>query len=278
MRLRQFAAVIPFALVLSSPAEVLSKGGKLIFALERRSHLSITTSLEEGVLTVYGTSGRDRIYVEVLENGVTVKDAGAVVYSTPPGSTDITREIGLVVNANSGADRILVYSYQASFITLVYGQSGHDRITLRSYHGPGGRISGGPGDDTMASDTQLTDSDQGAELHGKQGNDTIVANSGSGAQGSLVFGGSGDDDITVISKSLAASGNASHGDSGSDTIRGGDLADDLFADGDDDVIFGGGGDDWLLGGLGRDQIDGGAGTDRADDDTSDTVLNVETFT
>jgi Ca2+-binding RTX toxin-like protein len=247
----------------------------MLHALERRAYLAVTTDLTAGLLTVFGTSGVDDIHIDVLQNGVTVKDKGNVIFSTPLNSLDVFA--GILVNAKSGADTVFVNSNEAGFITTVCGQSGNDELTILSFHGKGGVVYGGPGSDTIVTDTEITGSGVGAQIYGNAGDDKITSTSGAGGSGSSIDGGAGDDDITVISQQLAASGNTVHGSSGDDVIRGGDLADNLFGGPGKDHLYGNGGDDALDGGAGRDFVDGGAGKDSAINSRFDSYANIETL-
>jgi Ca2+-binding RTX toxin-like protein len=247
----------------------------MLAALESRVHLAVTTSLNSGVLTVLGTSGHDEISIDVLQGGVAVKDAGNVIFSTPINSLDV--HAGIVVKARSGRDTVLVNSNEAIFRTTVMGQSGHDRLTILSFHGRGGVIFGGPGSDTITTDTQITGSPEGAQVFGNAGNDRIICTNGSGAAGSSIDGGAGNDQITVVSQEFAAGGSTARGSSGNDIIRGGNLADHLFGGAGRDHLFGGAGADSLNGGAGRDTVDGGADSDTAINSKQDTFIDVETL-
>jgi Ca2+-binding RTX toxin-like protein len=247
----------------------------MLHALEHRVLLAVTTNLTDGLLTVFGTSGHDDINIDILQNGVTVKDAGNVIFSTPINSLDV--HAGILVKAKSGADTVFVNSNEAGFITTVLGQSGSDTLTILSFHGRGGVVYGGPGADTIVTDTQITGSGIGAQIFGNAGNDKITSTSGSGAGGSNIDGGAGNDDITVVSQDFAASGNTVRGSSGDDVIRGGAIADNLFGGAGKDQLFGNAGNDSLDGGTGKDAIDGGADSDTAVNSKQDTFLNVETL-
>lgn len=117
---------------------------------------------------------------------------------------------------------------------LIEGDGGNDSI----FGGTGrDNVFAGSGDDWIHA--------EGGILRGGPGNDSIVANSGSGL---LINGGSGRDSIS--------------GNIGNDTLLGGPGPDLLSGWSGDDVVDGGGGDDTLHGGSGNDVLLGRAGDDQ----------------
>lgn len=167
---------------------------------------------------------------------------------------------GLVADAGSGDDRVVVFAQAADISVNLHGGSGNDVILLNEDASEGGangfgsahnRISGGDGNDSV----QIAISgvyDLDATVSGGRGNDTIsLAASGEsfGEEShyrSALFGNDGDDILTVA---LAGSGSALtyhsllDGGAGNDTLVGSAVA------------------DTLVGGAGADQMTGGAGDD-----------------
>lgn len=149
-------------------------------------------------------------------------------------------------------------------------------------------VGGGLGIDTLISIENLTGGafndhltgDANANvLFGDAGNDTLSG----GAGNDILIGGAGDDNLNggdgsdtadytgatsglTISLSIT-SAQAVGGGLGSDTLsqienlQGGDFADTLMGDGNDNILVGGKGDDTLTGGAGNDQLTGGEGID-----------------
>jgi Ca2+-binding RTX toxin-like protein len=254
--------------------------------LERRTLLAgVTTSVTAGVLTVRGTAHSDDIEIDLLQQGVTVRDAGVVVYSTPVFSPTPEVFAGLVVQARGGSDRVLVNSNEVIYQTTVLGHSGKDHLTILSFHGKGGVVRGGSGNDTIRSEHELGAFDTAAEVFGGPGRDTIDVTAGAGAPGADVHGGSGDDSISTRTLAFSTGRTTVHGGAGDDVLRAlGDptqplfgSADLLFGDAGRDRLFAGLGDDTLDGGTGADVIDGEGGTDTAFEQKKDTFLNVEVF-
>ncbi|MDX8035525.1 calcium-binding protein [Lentzea sp. BCCO 10_0856] len=146
-------------------------------------------------------------------------------------------------NANDGAanerDNI------ASDVTRVVGGSGNDVIDLSAGLGQT-TVDGGPGNDTLAANTNLA---------GGAGDDTlrlVVGGSGS------LFGGDGNDRVFGGPFSDNISGG-----NGNDRLSGGDGNDALFGGEGDDLITGEAGPDFLFGEAGNDELIGGLGNDGA---------------
>ncbi|HEY7087746.1 MAG TPA: hypothetical protein VH518_06620 [Tepidisphaeraceae bacterium] len=248
----------------------------MIQTLEPRLFLSgVTTNLTAGLLTVRGSAHSDNIDIAVLDNGVTVKDRGVVIFSTPIFSTDVFA--GIVVDARGGNDIVTMNVNETPFRTEIHGGKGNDNLEILSFHGQGGIVYGGCGDDTIHTDTEITGSSIGAKIFGGSGRDTITATNGGGGAGSSVDGGSGNDRITINNpgNDFTGGGSTVHGAGGNDVIHGGNLADQLFGDAGKDHLFGGKGDDTMDGGAGKDALDGEDGNDTAVNSGQDTFTNVE---
>jgi Ca2+-binding RTX toxin-like protein len=172
----------------------------MIEGLESRQLLSAT--LVNGVLTVTGTGGADRIKIErssssslrVEENGRRRNFSYAAVQS-------------VVVNSLAGGDRIELEHDGSEAVnkpSTLNGGDGNDRIE----GGPNAdTVSGGAGND---------------EIRGRAGNDVLSGDAGNdridGDSGmDVIFGGDGDDDLK--------------GGSGFDRLTGG-VGNDDFGDGD----------------------------------------------
>lgn len=122
-------------------------------------------------------------------------------------------------------------------------------------NGPGDRLSGNDGDDTLKGglgNDNLLRGDGADTLFGGEGNDQLNG----GAGNDHIWGGLGNDRI------VGGDGNDSvSGGFGDDRILGNDGNDILSGDEGNDQIFGGAGDDTIDGGLGNDMINGGPGQD-----------------
>lgn len=147
-------------------------------------------------------------------------------------------------------------------------------------HGDGAEVFGHGGDDLICAVAAL---DEGAHIHGGDGNDTVVAD------GSHVVYGNAGDDVLLLNggqnEGWGGDGNdtingagstvlLAYGDAGNDTINGspgddwlgGYAGNDLIMGWDgDDLIFGMDGDDELRGGNGFDEIGGSNGFDTCTD-------------
>ena len=194
------------------PDRAPAPAAPMVEGLEDRRLLSAV--LSNGVLTVTGTAGADRIEMErVSSDRLRVRENGrdrTFSYAT------VQR---VVVNALAGDDEIKLEEDDDEAVnkpSQLSGGDGNDRIE----GGPNvDNISGGNGHD---------------RIDGNGGNDTVFA----GAGNDEVRGGSGNDVLH---------GEAGHdrldGDSGNDQLFGGDGDDDLEGDGGADRITGGAGND-----------------------------------
>ena len=109
-----------------------------------------------------------------------------------------------------------------------------------------GPVRGGPGDDLRAA------GDDGAEVYGHQGDDTLLG----GAGDDRMFGGQDADRLNA-----GAGDDLVYGNLARDTVFGGQGADTLFGGQGDDLLSGDAGGDWLWGNKGDDTLRGGDGSD-----------------
>ncbi|MCF8481196.1 MAG: DUF5801 domain-containing protein [Rhodospirillum sp.] len=147
------------------------------------------------------------------------------------------------------------------------------------------KVYGGGGDDVIYADSQSgTDSSDGAQLYGQDGDDVLIGDNGwsymdggegndriEGGGGTGTFmGGAGSD---VIIGGLGG-WNEIHGGTGDDSLYGGDLENSINGDEGDDLIQGGDAYDALYGGSGEDTLDGGQGNDAVDGGAGNDTLQV----
>jgi Ca2+-binding RTX toxin-like protein len=228
---------------------------------------------DEGLLSILGTSKKDRI--EVGFEG----DQILVALNGKKSSFAAADVVSLDIDGGSGDDCISL-SDTVLLDAVIRGGNGHDKIrggggndTLLGGNGHDS-VDGGVGDDTLDG-SQGHDKLSGGDgddiltggvghdwLSGGVGNDTLAGDVGN----DKLSGGDGDDTLTggVGKDSLA-------GDAGNDSLDGGKSHDKLSGgDGDDnlvgaeghDTIFGDAGNDWLDGGDGHDKLNGGDGDDK----------------
>jgi Ca2+-binding RTX toxin-like protein len=238
--------------------------------LEDRQMMAADIDLDNGVLTVEGTTGDEMIFVETNPN-----DSGEVLVSIRKIGTgellaegDYDREDidELVVNALDGNDHI----YNRTDISArLYGGEGHDSITSESGND---LIDGGAGDD---------------QLIGGQGNDQLFGGSGNdryhfiGTQlgNDIVFENAGQDMDALDFIGLAGPVNLNlsttaeqvvhpnhlrlrlSSESGIESITGSQFDDIIRGNSRDNFFMGMDGNDTLYGGLGNDGLHGINGND-----------------
>jgi Ca2+-binding RTX toxin-like protein len=180
--------------------------------LESRTLLSAT--LSDGVLTVTGTAGADRIEVQNRS------DKG---------------QIKLELNG-----RETKYAFSSVTKIVIDGLAGNDVISYSGRDGGlnvPGVLNGGDGDDSieggLGNDT-ITGGNGNDRLQGKNGNDRISG----GAGNDWIEGGNGNDTLNGDSGNDDIWGNA-----GNDRLNGGSGDDDLSGGSGTDVIFGNSGND-----------------------------------
>ena len=225
--------------------------------LEQRRLMS--TTLVNGILTVTGTAGNDRLEADMLNGEIYVI------------------ENGLLGGGFGGI-------FNASQVTKVvfHGMDGHDTMIAHPELARQADFWGGNGDDSMYGNIQPNYMFGAAgrdycwaeggndSLAGGADNDLIYAGYGddlvSGYEGDdLIFGGVGNDTIygdighdTI----LGEDGNDwIRADSGWDLVYGGNHNDTIYGGWDNDRLYGEAGNDWISGEDGNDTITGGAGND-----------------
>ncbi len=250
--------------------------------LETRALLSITVSLDNGLLLIQGTSKDDVITVDAANDQVIVA-MNTLTFSTLAADVKLIR-----IMAGGGNDRVIVTSAVQAKADL-YGEAGNDYLQAddrgcRLYGGPGNdTLVAGLGQDVLSGGPGIDKADYSARttavkvtLDGKANDGAPGERDNVMADVENVTGGSGNDCLV---------GNAAR-----NTLIGGDGNDTLIGGAGDDVLVGGAGSDSMVGGEGDDlflaidlsagdTIDGGNGYDSyAIDSVSgvrDTVLNVE---
>ena len=179
-------------------------------ALESRKYFAVTASFSAGTLSVFGDS---------LDNNIT-----------------LSRNAAGQILVNGGAVAVFGGSPTVANTALmqVFGQGGHDAVTLNEANGalPRANLFGGAGNDV------LTGGSGGDMLFGQSGNDTLLGKGGF----DFLFGGSENDVLT-----------------------GGDADDQVFGESGNDRMVWNPGDDTDLneGGAGNDtvEVNGGGGAE-----------------
>ncbi|MEM8872833.1 MAG: putative Ig domain-containing protein [Planctomycetota bacterium] len=127
----------------------------------------------------------------------------------------------------------------------------------------------------------LTDNDDGRNIFGSGGDDTIAGNGGDdsitgGAGDDVLDGGAGADTLQGWADDDSITGGTGDdvldGNAGRDTLRGGDGNDVLYGGDGDDSLFGDAGNDTLYGSPGNDTLEGGDGDDLLSGRDGDDVL------
>lgn len=210
------------------------------------------SGLSNGVVTLVGTAGADRIVVGDLDdnNNLPLTLNGKV--ETFPFA--LIQEVQVFCGA--GADK--VDASQTPEIMYVSGDSGDDTlvggVNNDTITGGAGRnrIYGGEGDDRM-------NGSGGRDfLYGEGGNDRMYGNGGN----DYMLGGGNVDRMW--------------GGTGDDFLAGNGQNDKLFGEAGNDEIYGHDGNDVFIGGPGADTLNGGKGSDQADNDNLDVRIAIET--
>ena len=245
-------------------------------------------SLNNGILTVTGTTGPDEIML--THNGSTASvqlngqasqefaDVTRVIVDGGLGDDIIVAEYPvLTIRGGSGNDMLTALGNGKSRIIagsgddicvggegndIIYGQAGMDEI-----RGQGGndRLDGGPGLDQIEGGEGNDFIRGGVDrdtIKGGPGNDRLFGDAGSDrilgdAGRDTIFGGTGDDVIVGGNDDDTIRGNQ-----GDDRLLGGSGNDGIFGDDGDDALFGGSGNDIMRGGGGNDTFRGDSGSDR----------------
>lgn len=236
-------------------------------SLEGRRLLS--TTFENGVLTIEGTDQADTIELALSAEGTSL----VVTLNGKAQPAVLIRRIdGVRVNGGAGNDRITSeLPANTAFWIELFGGDGRDTLiggpADENLHGQGGNdyldgnggndwLWGGEGDDVVKGnegDDSLRGGAGNDSIWGQAGDDWVTGDSGN----DLINGGIGDDSL------LGGWGSDSiDGESGHDWLKGGRAGDLLIGGAGDDTIDGQGGNDSVAGGLGRDSLTGGAGRDQ----------------
>jgi Ca2+-binding RTX toxin-like protein len=196
--------------------------------LEDRCVPTVTATMVDGNLTVYGDDAGNNIVVQRTAVGFTVTNNGEAVPIDVQNSTDAP--LSRPIRSPGQVNGIVPIDFGTPALTTplsvtVLGMGGNDRIVTQG----------------LLPNPWLPQ--VRAALNGGDGNDTLI-----GGFGTESFsGGAGDDYI------LAGNGN--------NFIDAGAGNDKVFAGGGNDIVIGGDGDDYLDGGLGNDDLRGGLGND-----------------
>jgi Ca2+-binding RTX toxin-like protein len=209
----------------------------------------LTMSVNNGVLTIDGSSQDDAVYVRYFADNILVR-YGVRGIGLMQGQQFPASSINSVEFNGFDGDDLFVNNTDLS--SLAYGGSGSD--TLRGGSGVDS-LYGGSGDDFMMGRDGVDD------LHGDIGNDWLDGGNGDdevlGWRGNdTLRGGDGNDYLSGFT------GNDwMHGGSGDDTLKGHEDNDRLFGGIGNDEVFGWLGDDAIYGGPGNDELFGDVGND-----------------
>ena len=207
--------------------------------------------LFHGLLSVNGTSGKDRISYTGTEQNLILSVNGK---SRQYDASAVT--VGVQIFAGAGNDTIDGSAAPTAF--YAFGDTGDDKML------------GGNGKDTLTSGAgrnTLYGGNGDDRLNGSNGRDFIYGDSGE----DRIYGNGGNDYIL-------GGGNIDRiwGGEGDDFIAGNGQNDKLFGENGNDEIYGQDGDDLLSGGAGTDTLSGGKGTDTSAESVgSDVVDGVE---
>lgn len=239
------AAVAPAA----SPAATLSRTAELVHyedpTGEECSRYFMCDQPTGRFLTTFhaGQGERNDVVVAVEDDGLSIRDAGAVLTLAVDSGCTLRDEHAAICPLDRGADLFLL--------------DGDDNATVATDVDVMGRVDGGPGDDVLIGR---------APFFGGDGDDRLTLAGGGGADGEggddLLVGTDGDDSLA--------------GGAGRDLIRG--LAGEDIVDGGlgPDRLLAGPGDDVLQArDRRRDVVDGGRGRDIAGADPRDAVRSAK---
>jgi Ca2+-binding RTX toxin-like protein len=261
----------------------------MIHLLEPR-RLLYSTSLANGVLTVFGSVLSDRYEFAVGRSTLTLYPTDGGVAEDPE-TFQLSAVQKVVIFADRGADLIVLGRLPVP--AEVYGGRGNDTLSggagADSLFGEGGddNLFGGDGRDyfvggteadTMAGGAQRDTVDYssrtapleiGLGLNSDDGEVNERDNVRTDIE--VVLGGSGNDALrTTSGRSVAFYGNA-----GDDTLDGGSGEDFFDGGAGRDIINGYGGDDTIIANDSEiDTLDGGSGTDTGDFDITDVRNNI----
>ena len=251
------------------------------------SHTYATVGAKTATITQVkdheGTAGTATASRNVTISQVFIDGDGNLVVGGFAGVNDtfiITQDafgvkVGYSTSTNTRAVNFGPYNLDADAKVIVFGQSGNDRIELRTSVQHSAELHGGDGDD------KLYGANFDDQIFGDAGNDTVSGGAGNdyvdgGAGIDLVDGGIGDDSL------IGGLGNDKiNGLAGNDVMYGGTLdtsmvdsaGADLMDGGDgDDILFGQEGNDTLKGQRGNDALFGGLGNDTLEGSYGNDIL------
>lgn len=260
----------------------------MIDALEPRILFALSLSLDEGLLTIGGTSGADVIVVSKLEDNLSIAVNKSIFIM--PGD-EIQR---INIKGLAGNDRIS-FGDDVNIAATLFGGDGNDRLSggTRS-----NRLCGEAGHDTLVGSTGRDQFVGGLGIdtadYSQRLDDLVITLDGKPNDGTPTVGttkGEGDNVMSDVENVIGGFGDDSiTGSAKRDILRGGGGDDTLTGNDGDDLLVGGDGADVIKGGLGddtimaidlnsTDTIDGGDGFDSvAYDDAQgvkDTILDIE---
>ncbi|MFT3787468.1 MAG: hypothetical protein QM770_15085 [Tepidisphaeraceae bacterium] len=209
-----------------------------IESIERRTLLSVSATLADGVLTVQGTSGDDVIHLygdsvqkksvkKIVRNDLCVATGDGVVQRFA-----IAAVHAVVVDAGAGDDRVDLFdlNFASKLVKQPNGSIDRRAVFINA------TLSGGAGSDTIIGsnlDDRIDGGDGGDVLDGGRGNDYITGGAGNdlligGHHNDSLFGEAGDDviDVGLTREAFAAFGKHA---SGADYVSGGEGNDRVFS-------------------------------------------------
>lgn len=239
----------------------------MIDSLERRMLLAVTAVLNDGTLTITGTSAADTIRLDMLPGGmrtfVTVKSGGAEIYSNTANQDVVTK---LLLDARDGGDTVTFGVDQAPIPVTILGGEGADTIYGSFISSSKFKVNGGQGNDKLQVSVALQLGGSSL-IMGSDGNDTIRTINTAG-DSPLIQGGGGADVINLTANTpggqYSIEGFTVAAGPGNDTIRGSAQEDILMGEQGHDRIYGNDGDDLIYGGSGADILYGCDGDDLLD--------------
>lgn len=198
---------------------------------DARQVMAAIEALRMSGVTVTGTAGADRLYVDKAQN--TVINAGA--------GDDVLTGGGLGHNTmNGGAGDDLYFVRSSDEVVVELANGGVDTVSVGF-------------DFTLSDNVEHLRMTGGATYGGGNALDNKITGT---ADGDTIRGFGGDDALHGLD------GNDQlFGGSGNDALSGGSGADTLAGEGDNDRIGAGDGNDSLSGGAGADTLEGGDGAD-----------------
>ena len=236
---------------------------EVIDALEPRRLFAISLALDEGLLTIGGTSGADSIVVSRVEDNLSIA-INKSIFVMPLEEVQRINIKGL-----AGNDRIS-FGDDVNIAATIFGGAGNDRLSggTRS-----NRLCGEAGHDTLVGSTGRDQFIGGLNIDtadfSQRLDDLVISLDGKPNDGTPTVGqtkGEGDNVMSDVENVI--------GGAGDDLITGSAKRDILRGGGGDDTLIGNDGDDLLVGGEGADVIKGGLGDDTImaiDLDSTDSV-------